>query len=321
MSNDLDEHYGTVLSAIADGELVPFLGAGVNLCGRASDSTYKHGQNLPSAAELSEFLAGEFEYRGANKDDLLRVSQYAAVMRGLGPLYRKLQFVFSAEYSPTPLHEFFASLPAILRDRNHPPYQLIVTTNYDDALERALKGAGQPFDVVTYVAEGENRGKFWHWPHGAEMRLINTPNEYHDLPIGENMDIQRTVILKIHGAVDRSNVEQCSFVITEDHYIDYLARTDISHLLPVQLKAKLRNSNYLFLGYSLRDWNLRVILRRIWGEQKLSYSSWAIQLNPEPLDQKFWTSRGIEIMNQTLESYISALKDRLLALASAKGEA
>jgi len=300
---------------------VPFLGAGVNLCGRATETRYRHGENLPSAAELSEYLAGEFEYRGANKDDLLRVSQYASVMRGSGPLYKKLQFVFAAEYLPTPLHEFFAALPAILREKNYPPCQLIVTTNYDDALERALKSAGEPFDVVTYVAEGEQRGKFLHWPYGAEMRLINTPNEYHDLPIGENMQVNRTLILKIHGAVDRTNWQQGSFVITEDHYIDYLARTDISHLLPVQLQAKLRNCNPLFLGYSLRDWNLRVILRRIWGEQKLSYAAWAIQLNPEPLDQKFWMNRGIDIINETLEKYIPGLKDRLLALASAKGEA
>ena len=93
---------------------------------------------------------------------------------------------------------------------------------------------------------------------------------------------ERTVILKMHGAVDRANPDATwdSYVITEDHYIEYLARTDIANLVPVTLAAKLRRSHFLFLGYSMRDWNLRVILHRIWGEQKLKYKSWAIQLAP-----------------------------------------
>jgi hypothetical protein len=101
--------------------------------------------------------------------------------------------------------------------------------------------------------------------------VVERPNEYRALRPGE-----RTVILKMHGAVDRTNPEATwdSYVITEDHYIEYLARTDLANLVPVTLAAKLRRSHFLFLGYSMRDWNLRVILHRIWGEQKLKYKSW-----------------------------------------------
>ena len=65
-------------------------------------------------------------------------------------------------------------------------------------------------------------------------------------------------------------------MITEDNYIDYLTRTDVSTLMPVTLGAKLRHSHFLFLGYSMRDWNLRVMPHRIWAEQSRSYKSWAI---------------------------------------------
>jgi hypothetical protein len=34
--------------------------------------------------------------------------------------------------------------------------------------------------------------------------------------------VTRPVILKIHGAVDRVELERDSYVITEDHYIDEL---------------------------------------------------------------------------------------------------
>ncbi len=315
MSDPLDAHYATVAPAIADGEVVLFLGAGVNLCGRPKEAGYERGKYLPSGGELAKYLANRFGYREGDEHDLLRVSQYVAVMRGTGPLYRRLHHVFAAKYPTTPLHRFLATLPALLHKKGYPPHQLIVTTNYDDALECAFEDAREPFDLVYYVAEGEHRGKFWHRPPEGEARLIKKPNEYYDLSLD-----QRSVILKIHGAVDPAGAEQSSFVITEDHYIDYLTRTDISGLVPVRLAAKLRNSGYLFLGYSLRDWNLRVILHRIWGEQPLSYQSWAIQLDPKQLDRKFWMKHNVEIIDQRLEDYVTALDKRMQALPGAGGE-
>jgi hypothetical protein len=221
-----------------------------------------------------------------------------------------LRKVFDADYPPTALHHLLANTPGILRSRRYPqPYQLIVTTNYDDLLERAFNAADEPFDLVTYVADGNERGKFLHRSPDGTVCLIAKPNEYLKLKLED-----RSIIMKIHGAVDRTNPERDSFIITEDHYIDYLTRTDISEAVPVMLAQKLRRSHFLFLGYSLSDWNLRVILHRIWSDQKLSYHSWAIQLNPKELDQKFWQNRNVEIINKRLDDYVAAFSDGLNAL-------
>jgi hypothetical protein len=311
----LDMHYRMLLKALLDGRVVPFLGAGVNLCGRPADANWQVGNYLPSGSELASYLATNYGYPVADIQDLVRVSQYVAVMSGSGPLYDELHKLFNKDFPPTALHRFFATLPGVLRSKGYPPrYQLIVSTNYDDVLERAFLDAGEPFDLVSYVAEGEHRGKFMHRSHEGEVHLIEIPNQYRGIPLDE-----RTVILKIHGAIDRNNPEQDSYVITEDHYIDYLARTDISNLIPVTLAAQLRKSHFLFLGYGLRDWNLRVILHRIWGEQRFSYKSWAIQLNPQPIDQEFWQKRAVEIFDARLEDYVTGLLERVEALPPAGG--
>ena len=287
--------------------MVPLLGAGINLCGRPDNEVWERREPryLPSGGELAAFLAEYFEYPPDDARDLVRVSQYAAVMQGLGPLYDELHEIFDADYEPSALHRFLAGFPAILRSKGYKPrYQLIVTTNYDDALELAFRRVDEEFDLVTYIADGEERGKFLHWPPGDPPRLIDRPNEYGELSLD-----RRTVILKIHGAVDRVNSEWGdSYVITEDHYIDYLTRTDISGLLPVTLGAKLRRSHFLFLGYSMRDWNLRVILHRIWGQQKLNYKSWAIQVDPEAIEREFWQKRGVDILDVRLERYVAGLE-------------
>ncbi|MFQ5342890.1 MAG: SIR2 family protein [Anaerolineae bacterium] len=317
MPDPLDLHYSVVVRAITAGRVVPFFGAGVNLCGRPAAMAWQPGQavHLPSGGELATYLAESFDYPLSDTDDLARVSQYVALAIGSGPLYDELRSLLDADYPPTALHQFFAALPGVLRNKGaRQPYQLIVTTNYDDVMERAFHAAGEPFDLVFYIAEGEERGKFLHTPPDGEARLIERPNEYRALALD-----QRPVILKIHGAVDRAAEEQDSFVITEDHYIDYLTRTDISNLIPATLVAKLRRSHFLFLGYSLRDWNLRVILHRIWGQQKLTYKSWAIQLDPQELDQQFWMKRDVEILDARLEDYVDALGQRVQALPPAGG--
>ena len=308
----LAAHYRLVTKAIAEGRLVPFLGAGVNLCGRPSGERWQRGRYLPSGSELADYLAETYGYPASEARDLVRVSQYVAVMTGSGPLYEELHGLFQSDYVPTALHVLLAGLPKLARDKGYAPrvsHQLIVTTNYDDTLERAFRAAGEPFDLVSYVAEGEWRGKFLHTPPDQEPRVIERPNEY----LGLSLDT-RSVILKIHGAIDRANPERDSFVITEDHYIDYLTRTELSSLVPVQLAAHLRKSHFLFLGYSLRDWNLRVILHRIWGAQKLSYKSWAIQSDPTPMDKEFWQKRDVEILSMRLEDYVNGVTEQLAAM-------
>ncbi len=304
MSELLEGHLAAVTRALCDGRVVPLLGAGVNMFGRPEGAPFEQGRYLPSAGELATYLADTFDYPAEDAPDLVRISQYVAIANGSGPLYDELRRLLDANYPASALHDFFATLPGTLRARGLPPrYQLIVTTNYDDVLERAFAAAGEPLDVVTYVAEGDSRGKFLHRTPEGDVRLIEKPNEY----LGLSLDT-RTVLMKIHGAIDRANPERDSYVITEDHYIDYLTRTDISSLVPATLAAKLRRSHFLFLGYSLRDWNLRVILHRIWGEQKLSYKSWAVQLRPHLVDREFWRKRDVDILDLPLESYLEQLK-------------
>ena len=233
-----------------------------------------------------------------------------AATDGAKPLYRELRSLFAARYGPGRVHEFFASFPGRMRALGRERYQLIVTTNYDDALEKAfddLEPEPEPYDVVWYIADPEeHRGKFWHRPPGGPPRKITKPKYYKDLALD-----RRTLILKIHGAVDRHDEDRDSFVITEDHYIDYLTKTDIGQLLPADILAKLRKSGFLFLGYSMADWNLRVILHRIWGEQPLSYRSWAIRKDVDPVEQALWKARNVDVFDIPLEDYMKELDRRL----------
>jgi hypothetical protein len=125
------------------------------------------------------------------------------------------------------------------------------------------------------------------------------------------------VILKIQGTVDRHNGDHDSFVVTEDHFVDYLSGADFSSMLPVTVAARLRKSHFLFISYRLHDWNFRATLRRIWGERQLSYASWAVQSAPEALERQLWRERGVDLLDTRLDHYLTALTDHLDALPEA----
>src|SRR5439155_14490230 len=146
---------------------------------------------------LAAELAVRFRYPRGENVELPRVSQYAAATRGYGPLYDELHALTAADGEPTAVHRFFASLPPLLRERGA-QHQLLVTTAYGDALERAFADAGEEVDVVSYVAAGRNRGRFCHLPPDGPARVIDQPNTY---ATEISLD-RRTAILKLRGGVD-----------------------------------------------------------------------------------------------------------------------
>src|SRR5262249_27802138 len=149
-----------------------------------------------------------------------------------------------------------------------------------------------------YSADREEIGDslLW-WPHGTkDPEIISTPNEF-VIDFGK-----RPLIFKIHGSVRHDTEAWDSFVITEDDYVDFLARMVESTAIPPTFYAYFRGKNFLFLGYSLSDWNLRVILRHLsrplgsrGGRAKELLRSWAIQLDATELDKLLWRMRNVLI--------------------------
>jgi hypothetical protein len=319
MTEPDDVHYLQVSDFFTSGEVVPFLGAGANMCDRPDDTPWESGQFLPSGAELAASLAEQSRYPAKDSWDLLRVSQYVDAVLGEGQLYRYLRKIFDVDYPTTSLHAFLARLPEVAR-QNEAPQPLVITTNYDDLVERALRERGEAFDVVWYEAKGSLGGKFIHRPPGEPPVPIDVPDKYD----GGLSHAKQPVILKLHGAIDRDDPKGKgdSFVITEDNYIDYLSQGDVGGQIPVTLRERMGDSHFLFLGYSMRDWNLRVILNRIWGAQELDLKSWAIQREPEDpttkkIEEKLWSARGdVELLYAELRDYVARLSEDLFGAAA-----
>ncbi len=300
MPTGLPPPYPEIYEALMAGTLIPFLGAGAPLYARNPKQTpwfqKQQGKevisHLPTAGELADYLATRTQLPAGERGELTKMAQYYEAVLGPDPLRKRLHEIFSYQQPPTPLHEFLAGVPAPL---------LTVTTNYDDLLERAYQKLGKPYDVVVHMTDRE---KVLWWPHDkAEPQEV----------LAEDLDVdlkEVSVVYKMHGAIDRREHQVGHYVITEDDYITYLTRMTRRQVIPTIFAEPFQTRPFLFLGYGLYDWNLRVILNRIQdfrGHPK--FRSWAIETLSKPVEQKLWEARGINVHDGlTLDQFLAELK-------------
>lgn len=323
-------HCASVIEAIARrNEVVPFLGADINLLDREFDWLWHPDKNdPPSNDELAAYL--NREYFGGNslqwfqcpicdyipdecpireiRRNLLtrmplgQVSQSLLIKKGPENLNQTLRKIAEKKYNPNQLHNFFASLPKKLEEKGYSDVSiLIVTTAFDSTLEHAFENANQSFDLYSYT-QNQNIEKF----------LLKK------FRFGQDRDLKKTsypTVLKLYGPtfwVDNPD----NFVITEDQYIDYLAHYGIDKTMPSHLSNKLQQNHNLFLGYNLNHWYLRVILQRITQYFPIRSNWWVLLPKLGSLDEEIWKRKGrVDIYNYSLKSYITELEKQLQKLA------
>jgi hypothetical protein len=292
----LSPPYPLIRDGLSKGRVIPLLGSGASLGGRLPGTTWTLGQvdYLPTALELARHLATQTKFPEEEELRLTKVAQYYDVVGGRNRLREELHNIFDNDFPLTSLHRFLADVPRPL---------LIVTTNYDDCIERALKLKNREYDLVIHTTDAAAGHHLLWWQYGKTEPVKVSPNK---LDLGKN---PRTIVYKMHGAVDRGFAARDQYVITEDDYIDFLSRMTKNKAVPAIFAEPFQTRPFLFLGYSLRDWNLRVVLNRIEKDLRRprGIRSWAIQKDPSPLEQRFWQERGVEVYNKPLDEFVDEL--------------
>jgi hypothetical protein len=301
MSTQPDAVCDLIVKAMADGCAIPFLGAGAGLPGRPPGVRWRRDGYLPSGNELAAYLARAYRYPSQRVEpnrSLVRIAQYAHLRAGRPQLFRDLQAVFAVAQRPNEVHRFIAEQPRRQRRRGLPnPWPVIVTTNYDDRLEQAFRDIREPYDLVVFNGAESASQPFRHRDPSGIWRAV-APSRSYDAFAPR----VRPVILKLHGGIDTHEGTEEHFVITEDHYMSFLAH-DVSRRLPSSLLILLQEASFVFLGYRLEDWNVRVFLSRIGRERDDRSVWWAFQRRPNDVDVLFWESHNVRLVALDLHDW------------------
>lgn len=246
-------------TAICRGECILFLGSGIHAASSNPDFYYPEEVSLPRGSQLAEWLVEECELLGKNaieKDSIHDLQRVALSIESESTLRRqalvellKERLVTNKEPSPALL--MLASMP----------FSYIVTTNYDMLFEKALRMVGKEPQILCYVDEEVPR---------PQVKSVSP-----DSPL----------VFYIHGCL--SNDRASSLVITDEDYIKFIQRMTANPTkspIPARLDAELATSSVLFIGYSLRDYNLRLLFRTLtWN---LDYESRATTSLSYSIDKK-----------------------------------
>lgn len=90
--------------------------------------------------------------------------------------------------------------------------------------------------------------------------------------------------------------------------------------VPAQFMRHFRTRHFLFMGYGLNDWNLRVVLNNLRsvlpdaneqpadeGDEDLR--SWAIQFSPSDLEVELWSARKVRIYNVDINEFVKRMQE------------
>jgi hypothetical protein len=237
---------------------------------------------LAKLVEINNKFAGYADLRQLRMLDLARVALHMRVQNDLPGLLQRLQKLLpDDERRPSKLLRTLAALPI----------PLIITTNYDNLMERAL--GRRPHRVVVQPVEG-----FRETEYGELERELATTNE--------------RIVYKIHGSFRNpvNSDQPAGVIITEEDYIQFLTVVgrEIGGI-PTPVKARIREGTLLFLGYSLEDWDFRTIFKGLVESLEASdrRRSFAFQKDPPDFWVRFWERKDVTIYNVDLYEFANEL--------------
>jgi hypothetical protein len=283
---EVDDVVELIARVVSQQRCILFLGAGVHAPPYdQSRFEYPAEQRPPIGAALSKKLAADCDLsaRFPNEDEtnLQRVALFYEIARSRYQLVDAVKDAVQTGKRPSPMLRALAELD----------FPLVITTNYDQLFENALIAAQKQPRVAVY-----------------------TPNLEPTTDYGEPT-AESPVVFKIHGDILRPE----TIVITDEDYIQFVLRMSSKEPydpVPLSLKYHLTKWTTLFVGYSLLDYNLRVLFKTLrWKVDNASVPDmYSVDYHPDPLIFDVWHNqrRYVKFIAQDVWAFVPKLYERVL---------
>lgn len=278
---------------------------------------------------------------GVSAAPLSVVSAFFEVVSNRTTMLNNLSQILSNKAQPTPTHQLVARAAKWhlqgerqRRGRSIAPgagHYLIMTTNYDTLMESALQ---VPYVVLTLgLKDSMIRARFGNMSD-ARIEAFSAANPPRaprlfslDQPVIESepdFKGQRlAIVYKAHGCIidwtTYTDAPRDSIVISDNDYVTNISRfSDNDGVIPACVSDILSSRErpyFLFMGYSLRDWNIRGMLRVVRtkragaGREDDDYGDYSVVRNFGPLEQGFFLQHKIRIIHEDLGAFSQGLGD------------
>ncbi len=262
-----------IAKRISAHKCILFLGSAIHVPPPAGLTQYNYPAEKapPIGIMLSKCLAEKGAYPAQDYWNLQRVAQHFESKNGRFRLVEEIADAVHTGRQPSPMLRMLADLE----------FPIVITTNYDQLYEQALDQkaieegtAEQQYEVSVYSPNNMNQSR---------VETVDCP---------QHPDPKRPFILKIHG--DLSKPE--SIVITDEDYIQFVLRmsdTKPFHPFGNNVLAHLMRWPTLFIGYSLMDYNLRLLFKTLrWKLDAANIPpTYSVDKKPDQLIRDVWENQ------------------------------
>lgn len=157
----------------------------------------------------------------------------------------------------------------------------IATTNYDCLVERIYEKVERPAQRVVPMISDDDR----------IADKLRSPDDM--------------LLLKLHGCITRTHDERLPLILTVDQYNAFRSKRE-------RLFATLREwgseHSIVFVGYGLRDADLRHLLSDMAEQLSSLPTYYIVKPRVSSMEQDLWMKRGIKVLDGTLEEFLEALR-------------
>jgi hypothetical protein len=267
---------------------------------------------------------------GSPSPPLLDASSYFAYRIDRAQFWADLHELFANKQQPTPTHALVARAAANYIERNREDIAaedfLVVTTNYDSLIERALDHADVAYCVLTVprcdpptveLTFSPNTQQYFGLTDARFQRLVQNVSFDNAQPKTTTMfsglvNRPRPLVMlyKIHGSLHSdATAAKDSVVITHEDYVAFLS---VAGIVPTYIATRLPRVGLLFLGYSFSDWNVRSLYRtvtRYRAAQSATTMDYAVMLNPSPYETGFFDKAKIDVFDTPLDLFCQRMQE------------
>lgn len=267
---------------------------------------------------------------GSPSPPLLDASSYFAYRIDRAQFWAYLHELFANKQQPTSTHELVARAAANYIEKNRDDIAaedfLIVTTNYDCLVERAMDARSVPYCVLTVprseppsieLTFSSNAQQYLGLTDARFQRLVQNVSQENNQPKTTTMfsglvNRPRPMVMlyKIHGSLHHgATAARDSVVITHEDYVAFLS---LAGVVPSYITTRLPKVGLLLLGYSFSDWNVRSLYRtvtRYRAAQSATTMDYAVLLSPSPYETGFFDKNKIDVLDTSLDLFCQRMQE------------
>ena len=232
------QHLKNIIQANNDNRLAIFIGAGV------SKNSETKSLKIPTWNDIISDLKKELEL--TDETDFLKIAQLYYLEFNEHSYLKKLRDYFPNNINPSPIHKQIFELNP----------QVIITTNWDNILEKTIEDNAYIYDVIK-----------------CDEDLVKST-------------LQKKVI-KMHGDFNNHNI-----VFKEDDYLNYHYNFPV---IENYVKSIISTHTILFLGYSYNDINFKQIMKWLQNHSKVQPPRYLTVFEENTTQTKYLENHGINI--------------------------